>query len=223
MPLTLRADVHACVANGRVALLDLRADRYFGLPGPTDAAFQHLIDGDMLEPTAGDALQPLIRSGLLIEREASARTSRTPDLLPAAYSLAEFDGLRGALLPDIPALTARVCATARVRSRPLTEVVARVRRRKAKRGTHRVSIACPSIRMRIDGFLQTRRFLKTHDRCLPWSIAMVDHLAGVDCFPELVLGVKMKPFAAHAWVQSGDCVLSDPLDAVLPYTPILVV
>jgi hypothetical protein len=39
----------------------------------------------------------------------------------------------------------------------------------------------------------------------------------------LMIGVSTKPFAAHAWVQAGDCVLNDTVEHVLTFTPILAV
>jgi hypothetical protein len=42
-------------------------------------------------------------------------------------------------------------------------------------------------------------------------------------YPSLVLGVRINPFAAHAWVQIGDRVLVGDYDQVRLFTPILVV
>ncbi len=47
-------------------------------------------------------------------------------------------------------------------------------------------------------------------------------LASQGCHANLVIGVAL-PFSAHAWVQSGDTILTDALELVEPYTPILVV
>lgn len=71
------------------------------------------------------------------------------------------------------------------------------------------------------GFARVKRFLSAHDQCLPRALAMTHILfrAGIDV--KLVFGVTM-PFAAHCWVQQNDIVLSDPLDRVLPFQPIMV-
>ena len=53
------------------------------------------------------------------------------------------------------------------------------------------------------------------------GIAIRRVLAGKGCDARLVIGVTL-PFAAHCWVQLGSAVLTDPLDVVLPYTPILI-
>ena len=47
-------------------------------------------------------------------------------------------------------------------------------------------------------------------------------LAGKGCKVRLIIGVTL-PFAAHCWVQLGSTVLTDPLDVVAPYKPILIV
>jgi hypothetical protein len=38
----------------------------------------------------------------------------------------------------------------------------------------------------------------------------------------VVIGVRMHPFMAHCWVQRDEVVLSDDLDSVATYTPILI-
>ncbi|MDQ2762376.1 MAG: lasso peptide biosynthesis B2 protein, partial [Pseudomonadota bacterium] len=40
--------------------------------------------------------------------------------------------------------------------------------------------------------------------------------------PSLVIGVKLDPFAAHCWVQTGGRVDNDTLDRTRLYEPILV-
>jgi len=39
---------------------------------------------------------------------------------------------------------------------------------------------------------------------------------------DLVVGVRLNPFAAHSWVQAGSHVLNDRMDSVRTYTPVLV-
>ena len=70
-------------------------------------------------------------------------------------------------------------------------------------------------------FQAARHFFPATDQCLARSIAMKRVLASQGCHADLVIGVAL-PFSAHAWVQFGDEVLTDPLDLVEPYTPILV-
>lgn len=67
-----------------------------------------------------------------------------------------------------------------------------------------------------------RRLWSSQDRCLPRSLALTYALRKAGSNADLVLGVSLNPFAAHAWVQEGDVVLNDALDHVLLFTPILV-
>lgn len=46
-------------------------------------------------------------------------------------------------------------------------------------------------------------------------------LARQGCHADLVIGVTL-PFSAHCWVQLGSTVLTDSLDLVQAYKPILV-
>ena len=58
--------------------------------------------------------------------------------------------------------------------------------------------------------------------CLFDSLALLEFLARYRCFPHWVFAVRSAPFAAHCWVQHGDCVLNDTVENVRGYTPIMV-
>jgi hypothetical protein len=60
------------------------------------------------------------------------------------------------------------------------------------------------------------------DRCLPRSIALARVLARYGCRCEVVLGVKLRPFAAHCWVQTEQLVLNESVEEAARYTPILI-
>jgi hypothetical protein len=63
----------------------------------------------------------------------------------------------------------------------------------------------------------------SRNRCLFDSIALVLFLARNDLATHLVIGVTVRPFAAHAWVQDRCDVLSDLHENVRRFTPILIV
>jgi len=104
----------------------------------------------------------------------------------------------------------------------LHHIVSRIRTRK-QRGLEGSQPRNPTPNDALGAFMTTRKFVASFDKCLPRSIALVDYLAEANLFPYFVMGVKMKPFAAHAWVQLNDTVLNDSVDTVTRYTPILVV
>lgn len=87
---------------------------------------------------------------------------------------------------------------------------------------HAVPVGSERARRNIRAFQHARLLRTAADRCLPRSIALTLCLARHDCRANVVLGVKLAPFAAHCWVQVGNQVLNDEVEEVLRYTPILV-
>ena len=73
-------------------------------------------------------------------------------------------------------------------------------------------------------YLRTRPLLSTaHEQCLKDSLTLIRFLASERLYPQWVIGVRTRPFAAHSWVQEGSLVLNDVHETVRRYTPILVV
>lgn len=70
-------------------------------------------------------------------------------------------------------------------------------------------------------YRQARRYGPPDRPCLPEAVAALLFLAWKGHRADLVIGVTGKPFSAHCWVQLGTLVLSEPLDAVRRFTPIL--
>lgn len=74
----------------------------------------------------------------------------------------------------------------------------------------------------IRGFEHARLVRTAADQCLPRSVALSLGLAARGIHTRLVIGVKTAPFAAHCWVQHGGDVLSDSVEEVRRYHPILI-
>jgi hypothetical protein len=73
-------------------------------------------------------------------------------------------------------------------------------------------------------FFRLRMFFYTaHRRCLVDSLALSVYLtkSGIPC--TFVIGVSLKPFAAHSWVQMNEMVLNDTAEHVQTFTPILAI
>lgn len=69
---------------------------------------------------------------------------------------------------------------------------------------------------------QSRRLWSAENKCLPQSIGLAMALREAGAAARLVIGVRLRPFAAHAWVQDRETILNDTLDHVLLFTPVLV-
>lgn len=71
-------------------------------------------------------------------------------------------------------------------------------------------------------FERARRYVPAIDQCLVRGLAMKRMLLRRKIDSRLVIGVAM-PFSAHCWVEVGDVALTDPLDTLLRFEPILAV
>ena len=222
MGVSLKPGLCYCIANHRVILLDLGADRYFALPPKQDAAFQAAILNRSAYGMNDTDLAILLRLGVLVKTAPDAPIAPPPRIpMPRRSAL---DGLARAARP-ISALTALLAlakAYLRLRFQSFDKIIAHlqersIRRRKPESVGQSVPVDL------ISAFIATRRIAPVRDQCLAQSVAFVSYLADRGYRANLVIGVRSAPFEAHAWVQVGDTVLNDRVDTVAPYTPILVV
>lgn len=218
MDYSLRTDLYACIANERVVLLDLVNDRYFALPAPADAAMQDWLNGRVTEPTA---FTSLVERGFLIPTPNLNSHPPIPTK-PARFDRALEQQTIGCLPPLAPIL-AQLQTKRALKLRSLHHLIAEIRTRKAGNRDRSLPGNHPTAERAVTRYAASRRFISAQDECLRWSIAMVRYLGQRHFYPDLVLGVRMMPFAAHAWVQDGETVLSDTAEYVSAYTPILVV
>jgi Transglutaminase-like superfamily len=83
---------------------------------------------------------------------------------------------------------------------------------------------CPPARLGnlIREYINARSLIfSARDSCLFDSIVFAHFLIRHAVPVNLVFGVRVNPFAAHCWVQSGSRVLSDTLECVSCYEPIM--
>lgn len=233
--LRLADHVRACSLNDQVVLLDLRRSRYLAIrpahwaqltggidPGPDGSPCPAFLVRDSDTRLAA----PLLRQGLLTGAPARQPRNPSPPLPPPV------DALDVQVLPALSAVGARrslriagavIRAAAALRLRSLEHIASRMARRAAPSDASGTGPdAC--LHDAVAAFLALRPFLLTaRDRCLHDSIALATCLADERIACRWVIGVRSRPFAAHAWVQAGGVVLNDLLENVRRYRPILVV
>lgn len=208
---TLLPALSFCVIEETALFLDLARDRYFRLPEDANAAFiASLVNGAAFAPALQSAglkqfvsLAPLLAQGSgIVIREAA-------DLRGCGFS---------------PSLMIRALWEQRA-----------IERRLAKRGLHMVmselrSVLCsrhPSRPFDADHAALVKAFedaglvRSAVDRCLPRSIALARLMARSGGACQVIIGVKLRPFAAHCWVQAGHLVLNESAEEAARYTPIL--
>jgi hypothetical protein len=219
-------------------LLDLKRNRYFGIGTRETRALSTLAlnwsdasgAGLEVEPLAPDAAiamaDALIDAGLL-SRDApadrssfcGARLDLSSALTSAGHELSRETSLR---LAHIAAFLGALAWTRRaLRSRSLYSIASEVRDRKlAAHGAFD-----PQRAIELVGIFRRLRphTFAARDRCLFHSLALVTFMSRHAVFPTWVIGVRAKPWGAHAWVQQDQLLLDANPEHVCEYTPILTV
>jgi hypothetical protein len=229
--LHLARHVQACRVDEQIILLDLKRGRYLAVSGVT---FE-LVHGSSLtvkrSPASVDVVttlrvlaQRLAVSGLLADNPIPARFSRA-----LQEPTRSFDVEEAALQPRTTVACATrllICATraaVSIRVRSLIAIATVLERRRACQ-THRPPPDPAAISMVAATYEHLRPLaLTARDQCLQDSLALVHFMAADDLHPRWVIGVKTRPFGAHAWVQHDDMVLNDQHEHVRRFIPILVV
>lgn len=219
----LKKNLHFCYAEGRIVFLDLERDRYFSLPSRLEAAFKGWIGKEPSAPWDAEALAILCDKDVLTKTEKAEvpNFEATTNPVRPASSLIENGELRADFLTVAEAISERLHCRRLLKTRPLLAVLSSIAARPFQ--FHTVESPDPAILAAASAFEASNRWLAAHDQCLERSVALVRFLTKRRHHSQLILGVTMTPFKAHAWVQRGTLVLNDTLAKVSNYTPILVI
>lgn len=97
MAVTLRTGLNACVANGRVVLLDLDKDRYFALSSDLEATFRGLATGISEGDLPAAHIQRLRDQNVIVQTDAGEFFPVAPSI--ARPSQSYFDQAPGPVNP----------------------------------------------------------------------------------------------------------------------------
>lgn len=212
MELHLRQGLSWCLCNGRAVFLDLPRDRYFCLLPERDTLFQDWARDDRSgSPEVAAQLADVVQPGPGLRAQTI--------LQPATRDLAESQ-IRAPFRDSCGAALAQLRARRALRRKPIAALLTRP-------ALQPCDTEAPPGRTALErvaaAFRATSGWIEAADQCLPRALAArrICNRHGLDA--ALVLGVRLVPFAAHAWVQAGDAVVVGDLEQVRLYTPILVV
>ena len=223
MPYAMPASVTFCLTGGAAVFLDTCRNRYFRLGPRLDADFQALAEAG---PSADLDMGSLVRLGVLQPAADGHGRLNRADAPAPLRSLVEEDlaapRLGARLAPRVGFAVA--VTQARLTSSSLACLVARHRalRQEAAVGGARPANGADLYTLSAS-FNRLRRLVPIDTVCLLDSFALLRFLAGQGHFPQLIMGVRLNPFAAHCWVQQDDMVLNDAVERASTYTPILAV
>lgn len=219
MKYQLRQGLHFCECGDRTIFLDLPADRYFCLSDADEQLFRSTIGGHMIgEPEVAR----LMRLDLLEERSAGvAVIPQNARILPHDGRAEDAVSGSAPIFAIARAAIALLRAELSIRLRSLDGILDRYHRRKA--GIRPRASTGAVLDETIQAFASLARWISPRDRCLPRSIAMGHLLLSRGIPADIVLGVVSRPFRAHCWVEYQGALLSDRLENVRTYTPIMAV
>ena len=223
MAYVLGPHLHFSDAGGHIVFLNVATGRYFSIPPSWNSSFRAALEDEKPSGQGDIAHQKLLDAGIL-RAGGQCRTSRQPQLFitPLKSWNAEAKVRTSALLALHVLWRQHRVAVALRRSR-FQDLISELAEEgpnsrllieaDVEHGIHRLRSA----------FAVADFAISTADKCLIRSIAFLQLLRSTGVDAVLVIGVTAAPFAAHAWVQRGDCVLNDSLDRVRTFSPILVV
>lgn len=234
----LGKEAFVCESGGHAVFLDLMRDRYVALP-PEDVRVLKKIFPSLVGQrpafdgtaeygyAAGQKATSLVTSleqeGLLVRDSSRGKIARLTAVDVPLDSYWKEEGswphLRVEHLANF--FQARLSAAALLKVLPLRRTVRRVRVRKQQQ---QIEGDAHDLRAMVATFLILQSLLPFGPgSCLGHSLAMLEFLAAYELYPMWVFGVRVQPFKAHCWIQSGSIVLNDSESHVSAYTPIMAI
>jgi hypothetical protein len=228
-----------CIAAGDAIFLDLRADRYLGLPRSQVQQLSGLIRGwpqtpiDSFDDDPGiprgfsePLVSSLVERGLIIPNYCAGKDA-TPVSFPEPTEEIDADTWGGSTSISLTDLTqfasASLSASVRLRLRTMEDTVRYVRARKRCAPTSD-TYSKNFLARAISVFVCLRPFVFTsRDQCLLESLVLIEFLSRKGIHPSWVFAVRSNPFSAHCWLQLGSVVLNDTIEHIQSFTPIMVV
>ncbi len=207
---TLTANVRACVDQSVVVFLDLRMDRYLSVDLKRAPPILGVCEG--ASPNAGASL---VAHGLIEATPKLSREGQSGAGLTASADPNHFRSCRASLADVVAMLDACLRASIAVRARRLDRTFRVYARRKRVDKPANTELA-----ELVGRFECIRPWYPRARVCLFDSLALMNFLLAFGHKPEIVMGVRATPFAAHCWVESDGVCLNDAAETCQSYTPI---
>jgi len=222
MMVSLAPGVTFCDVDGSRIFLDLNRDRYFSLGPLADPAFDALVRGRRPSDAERRRLDILAEAGILADLpfgEAPRPCRPVPiDRAPLDEDIAvTFSTMRVAT----GAIAFRLAKSA-YRRRGLPRAWSRFRRSKESRLSALRAGSASELDELAYRFDAIGRMVGSLNHCVPFSLAIASACLAAELKVEVVLGVKLRPFQAHAWAVAGRTLISDRLSTVSQFTPIAI-
>ena len=238
MKYLLADGVHACKLDDGAVFLDLRRNQYIAVSPGSVGSLNETVEGftslgsspsalEQKGKQADSEIRSLLARGILTDsrrhgKPASRAVIQASHAFTPGHRLSTSRTIRAS---HIERFTASVLYCTwnlrRHKPKPIIDRIAALRARpmeQAASGGTEVAAQVVEIFRRLRTFTYTAK-----NHCLLDSLILTDFLFRNGLMPTFIIGIRTKPFLAHAWVQIGDCVMDDKLESLEDLTPILVV
>jgi len=201
-------------------VLDIAADRYLRLGKAESHVLRALIDEE-LSGSMPTGLERLCRLGMIVSGPGPIDPVIAAPILESVVETASASSLPRAALPPgvVEILVARMMAARWMDFAGLLRTMAHWRELRTRAG-HFDRVEPSSLADLVRGFQRGMRYYPAKRRCVQDSLALMTCLWRRHFDAELYFGVRLDPFAAHCWVQSGDLLLTDPAASVAEFSPV---
>jgi hypothetical protein len=241
--LTIAPHVHVCVTAEGSVLLDLKRDKYLGFGKEDTELLAAAIsawprprwdypESRLSSPAAvseADALcQILAAEELLLPGSEDSRSRVAPSV---DYMKREWISIGDEIEVDAEVTTKHIAnftaafifARCSLAYRRFWVTVETARVDKARRNTN-ADLALQEVAALVGVFRRLRPFVfAAEGRCLLHALTLIKFFSRYGFHPDWVIGVAIRPWAAHSWVQWGNYLLDTNPEKVCRFTPILVV
>lgn len=226
----LAKHVYACELFSGAIFLDLHSLKYFAVSKSALPLLPQLIrDWPSTSPhdsvpsssnSSQDELARLLWARRLLSREPHSHSYDSDPPQPVHCCSPDWSLRASALaflLMSIRVLKSYTRVRRAIHSKQLSSLLFRLSHHHRR---HRRTLPTPTHILTI--FAKVRVWLYTaRGQCLVDSLVLCDVLREYGFPAHFYIGVDLKPFSAHAWVQIGTVVLDESVENVRRYTPIL--
>ena len=221
----LREDLYYCRVNGRTVFMDVENDTYFVLRDKLERIFGEYVN-DRRVPQAD--LDALLAHGILAEDQAT--DPRPPHVSLPAPSRSVAEEIPSRRPPGWKTVFEVARTTYRTRARLRRQRFSQVVRehlaycgsKVPARATGDPEVTGTRLMDAVSEYACARRYVPIEASCLLDSLSMQRFLARRRLHANMVFGVTLEPFSAHAWLQAGDLALNELASYACTHTPILI-
>lgn len=232
-PYSVSSHVRACAVNESVVLLDLRQNKYMMLPPLESSALAGMVNrwptSAAHPPTPSDTARNFARvlqtAGILTSElvdtpETHQGAHPAYDLLAAEDEIEEHKAINISHVVNF--IYACVKAAFAVHFGSLQRLALTVTANRTRAAEADILPGSQAVLELVDIFSRIRPFIFTaRNHCLFHSLALLAFLSRYRIVPLWVIGVKLNPWGAHSWLESGDKVLDSTPEKISEYALIL--